>query len=111
MSKIYPPIEVSSSEWKIIEEILITFAPNQEVLAFGSRAKFLAKPYSDLDLALKGEMPLNLSSVVDLKEAFSNSDLTFKVDIFKVDIVQWENISEAFREIISKNSVLIKKSR
>ncbi|WP_108645789.1 nucleotidyltransferase family protein [Polynucleobacter rarus] len=106
MSKIYPPIEVSSSEWKIIEEILITFAPNQEVLAFGSRAKFLAKPYSDLDLALKGEMPLNLSSVVDLKEAFSNSDLTFKVDI-----VQWENISEAFREIISKNSVLIKKSR
>ena len=106
MSKIYPPIEVSSSEWKIIEEILITFAPNQEVLAFGSRAKFLAKPYSDLDLALKGEMPLNLSSVVDLKEAFSNSDLTFKVDI-----VQWENISEAFREIITKNSVLIKKSR
>ncbi len=106
MSKIYPPIEVSSSEWKIIEEILITFAPNQEVLAFGSRAKFLAKPYSDLDLALKGEMPLNLSSVVDLKEAFSNSDLKFKVDI-----VQWENISEAFREIISKNSVLIKKSR
>ena len=51
-------------------------------------------------------MPLNVSSVVDLKEAFSNSDLTFKVDI-----VQWENISEAFREIISKNSVLIKKSR
>jgi len=106
MSKIYPPIEVSSSEWKIIEEILITFAPNQEVLAFGSRAKFLAKPYSDLDLALKGEMPLNLSSLVDLRDAFSNSDLTFKVDI-----VQWENISEAFREIISKNSVLIKKSR
>jgi type I restriction enzyme S subunit len=106
MSEIYPPIEVSSSEWKIIEEILITFAPNQEVLAFGSRAKFLAKPYSDLDLALKGEMPLNLSSLVDLRDAFSNSDLTFKVDI-----VQWENISEAFREIISKNSVLIKKSR
>ena len=106
MSKIHPPIEVSSSEWKIIEEILITFAPNQEVLAFGSRAKFLAKPYSDLDLALKGEMPLNLSSLVDLRDAFSNSDLTFKVDI-----VQWENISEAFREIISKNSVLIKKSR
>jgi predicted nucleotidyltransferase len=105
MSKIYPPIEVSSSEWKIIEEILITFAPNQEVLAFGSRAKFLAKPYSDLDLALKGEMPMNLSSLVDLRDAFSNSDLTFKVDI-----VQWENISEAFREIISKNSVWIKKS-
>ena len=105
MSKIYPPIEVSSSEWKIIEEILITFAPNQEVLAFGSRAKFLAKPYSDLDLALKGEMPLNLSSLVDLRDAFSNSDLTFKVDI-----VQWENISEAFREIICKNSVLMKKS-
>ena len=104
MSKIHPPIEVSSSEWKIIEEILMTIVPNQEVLAFGSRAKFSAKPYSDLDLALKGETPLNLSSVVDLRDAFSNSDLTFKVDI-----VQWENISESFRKIISKNSVSIKK--
>ena len=105
MSKIHPPIEVSSSEWKIIEEILMRIVPDQEVLAFGSRAKFLAKPYSDLDLALKGETPLILNSLADLRDAFSNSDLTFKVDI-----VQWETISEAFREIISKNSILIKKS-
>ena len=105
MSKIHPPLEVSFSEWKIIEEILMTIVPDQEVLAFGSRAKFLAKPYSDLDLALKGEIPLILNSLADLREAFSNSDLTFKVDI-----VQWETISEDFREIISKNSVLIKKS-
>jgi type I restriction enzyme S subunit len=75
------------------------------VLAFGSRAKFLAKPYSDLDLAIKGEAPLILNSLADLRDAFSNSDLTFKVDI-----VQWETIHEDFREIISKNSVLIKKS-
>jgi type I restriction enzyme S subunit len=105
MSKIHPPIEVSSSEWTIIEEILMKIVPDLEVLAFGSRATFLAKPYSDLDLALKSEKPLILSSLADLRDAFSNSDLTFKVDI-----VQWEDISEAFREIISKNSVLIKKS-
>ena len=105
MSKIHPPIEVSSSKWKIIEEILMTIVPNQEVLAFGSRATFLAKPYSDLDLALKGETPLNLTSLADLRDAFTNSDLPFKIDI-----VQWQDISEAFREIICKNSVLIKKS-
>lgn len=103
MSKVHPPIQVSPSEWKIIEEILMKIVPDLEVLAFGSRDKFSAKPYSDLDLALKGETPTILNSLVDLREAFSNSDLSFKVDI-----VHWETISEAFREIISKNSVLIK---
>jgi type I restriction enzyme S subunit len=62
MSKIYPPIEVSSSEWQIIEEILMRVVPNHDVLAFGSRAKFTAKPYSDLDLALKGDKPISLNT-------------------------------------------------
>jgi type I restriction enzyme S subunit len=78
---------------------------HQEVLAFGSRAKFSAKPYSDLDLILKGDVPLNLNSLADLRDAFSDFDLSFKVDI-----VQWDKISYPFREIISNESVLIKKS-
>jgi type I restriction enzyme S subunit len=81
MFKVHPPIEVSSSEWKIIEEILLTIVPDQEVLAFGSRATFLATPYSDLDLALKSEKPLILSLLANLRDACSSSDLTFKVDI------------------------------
>lgn len=105
MSKLNPPIEVSSSEWEIIQAILSKIVPNQEVFAFGSRAQFLAKPFSDLDLAIKGHSPLTLDLLADLSNAFSDSNLAYKVDI-----VEWCHISEAFREIINKDSILIKKS-
>jgi predicted nucleotidyltransferase len=105
MSKFHPPIEVNSSEWEIIQEILTKIVPDKEVFAFGSRAKFLAKPFSDLDLVIKGHLPLTLDLLADLSNAFSDSNLSYKVDI-----VEWCNISEAFREIIIKDSVLIKKS-
>jgi len=105
MSKFHPPIEVNSSEWEIIQEILTKIVPDKEVFAFGSRAKFLAKPFSDLDLAIKGYLPLTLDLLADLSNAFSDSNLSYKVDI-----VEWCNIIKAFREIIIKDSVLIKKS-
>lgn len=105
MSKFHPPIEVNSSEWEIIQEILTKIVPDKEVFAFGSRAKFLAKPFSDLDLAIKGYLPLTLDLLADLSNAFSDSNLSYKVDI-----VEWCNITKAFREIIIKDSVLIKKS-
>ena len=105
MSKLHPLIEVNSSEWEIIQAILTKIIPDQEVFAFGSRAKFMAKPFSDLDLAIKGHSPLNLDLLADLSNAFSDSNLSYKVDI-----VEWSKISDAFREIIIKDSVLIKKS-
>jgi type I restriction enzyme S subunit len=105
MSEQNLPIEVDLSEWKIIQDILSKIVPEEEVIAFGSRAKFLAKPYSDLDLALKGKRPLNLESLVDLRNAFSESDLRFKVDL-----VEWSSVSDDFRAIIEKDSVLIKRS-
>ena len=100
MSKFHPPIEVNSSEWEIIQEILTKIVPDKEVFAFGSRAKFLAKPFSDLDLAIKGYLPLTLDLLADLSNAFSDSNLSYKVDI-----VEWCNITKAFREIIIKDSV------
>lgn len=65
---------------------------------FGSRAKGTARKTSDLDLVLMTKKPLEFSILADLKEAFSESDLSFKVDI-----VDWSDISESFQKLIEKD--------
>ena len=54
MPELSPPIAVNAAEWRIIQDILAEIAAGVEVWAFGSRARFTAKPYSDLDLAFIG---------------------------------------------------------
>ncbi|VEI47079.1 DNA polymerase subunit beta [Actinobacillus equuli] len=77
--------------------------PEYEVWAFGSRVTGKVKSYSDLDLAIITDNPLSLARHAELVEAFSESDLTWKVDI-----VDWALTSENFREIIKQNAILLK---
>ncbi len=60
------------------------------------------KPYSDLDLAVMTDKPLSLEVHANLKDAFSESDLPWKVDI-----VDWALTSEQFRKIIQKQFEVI----
>lgn len=64
---------------------------------FGSRVDGSPKPYSDLDLAFVAEKELNLAAIGRLKEAFEESDLPFRVDV-----LDWNSISEDFRKIIAQ---------
>jgi predicted nucleotidyltransferase len=79
----------------IIKEILQQFVPNNEVWAFGSRVTGTAKEYSDLDLTIISNQPLDFGVLGDIRDAFSESDLPFKVDV-----VDWATTSIEFREII-----------
>ncbi|MDU8923453.1 nucleotidyltransferase domain-containing protein [Pasteurellaceae bacterium LIM206] len=88
-------IMLTPEELRIVRHILQQFVPQFKVLAFGSRVKNNAKPYSDLDLAIMTDTPLDLATQADLAEAFSESDLPWKVDI-----VDWTGTSPAFKEII-----------
>jgi predicted nucleotidyltransferase len=105
MPELAPPISVSAVQWQIIQDILIKVAPKIEVWAFGSRAKFTAKPYSDLDLVFLGGHPLTLNQMADLSNAFVDSDLPFKVDV-----VDWSTISQEFKNIILEHYVPIQKN-
>jgi type I restriction enzyme S subunit len=106
MPEFAPPIAVSNAEWGIIQNILRQFAPKGEVWAFGSRAKFTAKPFSDLDIVLVGSLlgrpALSLGEMADLGDAFSSSDLPYKVDI-----IDWFSISDEFKKVIDEHRVLI----
>ena len=88
-------IDLKGDEIKIIFKILNQYAPNCEVRVFGSRVKGKAKKYSDLDIALVGEQKFDWKLIADIKEAFQESDL-----IFRVDVLDWYAISPEFRKII-----------
>lgn len=78
-----------------MRRILQKHVPHYSVWAFGSRAKWTAKPYSDLDLAIIPDKPLSLDVSASLSEDFSESDLPWKVDV-----VDWATTRESFRKMI-----------
>lgn len=95
-----PDIAMTDSEWKIVRDILRRCLPHQSVWAFGSRARHTHKPFSDLDIAVISDQPIALSKMAELKEAFSESDLPWKVDI-----VDWASVGNSFRQLIETHKV------
>lgn len=95
-----PPIDIRPDHWAIVRDILKRHVPDCDVWAFGSRAGWTAKPYSDLDLAVSCAAPLTLQKLGALRDAFSESDLPWKVDV--VDLT---TVDAAFRKIIEAQKV------
>ena len=85
---------------KIVQEILRKYP--YDFYAFGSRVKGLQRALSDLDLAFKDPIPLNIISTIE--EDFKESDLPFKLDL-----VDFSSCTQEFKERIEKDLVLIPK--
>jgi predicted nucleotidyltransferase len=73
---------------------------------FGSRATGRARRYSDLDLAIDTGRRLTLDEIARLNEAFSESDLPYRVDL-----VDWQNINDHWRRTIVAERVAITEAR
>ncbi len=99
-----PDIDLTFSDWQELVGILRRHVPAYSVAAFGSRAKWLAKPYSDLDLVIMTTVPLSLAQMVGIKEAFDESDLTVRVDV-----LDWAATDKTFQEMIAKDRVIIQR--
>ncbi len=91
-------INMNAEELKNVKDILEKYIPKYKVVVFGSRLGGKVKPFSDLDLAIMNDVPLDFSDYVDLKNAFEDSDLSIKIDV-----VEWANLTDAFKHIILKN--------
>jgi len=100
-----PAIDIQPDHWAIAQSILRKHVPHYPVWAFGSRAKWTAKPFSDLDLAIITDQPLPLSVSAALADDFLESDLPWKVDI-----VDWATTSESFRKIIERDKVVLQEA-
>lgn len=79
----------------VVQSLLQAHVPaNVEVYVFGSRATETFS--SDLDLCLKGPVAIDADHMLAITAAFRDSDLPIKVDV-----VDWNTISEEFREAIA----------
>ena len=95
-------IDLSQTHLAIVRGILAEHAPGCEVRAYGSRACWTAKDYSDLDLAVMGDGPLHWQTLSRLKEAFEESRLPMRVDV-----LDWHATSDNFRQEIERGYVVL----
>ena len=100
------PIDVRPADLETVRRILREHVPDLEVHAFGSRVAWNARETSDLDLALITAKPLGIDRTAQLRAAFTDSDLPFRVDI-----VDWATASESFRQRILENHVALRADR
>ena len=95
-------IDLAERHLETIRRILAQYAGDCEVRAFGSRGNGTATEYSDLDLAIVGKGKISRRVKMLLREAFEESDLPFRVDI-----LDYNAVSDEFRAIIEENYEVI----
>ncbi len=96
-------LRIEPQELEILRKILRAHLFGVEVWAFGSRVHGEnLKPFSDLDLVVITEAPLDALRMAELKDAFSESALPFKVDM-----LDWSTTNEQFQKLIRKNYVVV----
>ena len=96
-----PAIDVTAEQRKTLLALLAKHLPNTAAWVYGSRAKWTSRPQSDLDMVVFAPPEQN-GRVSDLREAFEESNLPFRVDLFV-----WDNTPERFRKQIEAEHVVL----
>ena len=98
-------IDLAPHHLETVRRILAEHVPGCEVRAFGSRAKWEALDYSDLDLVVVCGDEENGRAIKHLKQAFEESDLPIRVDV-----LDWHVIAEDFRKAIESECVVVQQA-
>ncbi|MCE2448155.1 MAG: restriction endonuclease subunit S [Candidatus Latescibacteria bacterium] len=98
---IEPAIDITTEQRKTVLALLEKHLPNTTAWVYGSRAKWTARPQSDLDMVVFAT-PEQSSQVFALREAFAESNLPFRVDLFV-----WDDVPERFRKYIKQDYVVL----
>ncbi len=97
-------IDLKPHHLEEVQQILAEHVPDCEVRVFGSRAKWTAREYSDLDLAIVGDEPLDWRVLGRLQDAFEESDLPITVDV-----LDWHTTSQSFQKKIDSDYTVVLK--
>ena len=97
---IEPAIDITAEQRKTVLSLLENHLPNTTAWVYGSRVKWTARPQSDLDMVVFATPEQN-SQVFDLREAFEESNLPFRVDLFV-----WDDVPKRFRKHIKQDYVV-----
>lgn len=93
-------IQLSKNQFLEILSIIDKYFSDAEIWFFGSRISGDAKKYSDLDILIKGKEKISDATMFYVRSEFAESNLPFTIDL-----VDWNNTTENFRELIFKNAV------
>lgn len=104
MAKV-PVIDIRPCDLETVREILRRHVPNHEVLAFGSRVKWTARQYSDLDLAIRSDEEIPWETISAIKNELSESRLPMMVDVLDM-----ASVSETFRGIIEEEYAVVQEA-
>lgn len=94
-------IDITAEERRIVLALLKRHLPGTTAWVYGSRVNRTSLPQSDLDLVVFAT-PEQGGRVGDLREAFEESNLPFRVDLFV-----WDDVPEAFRKQIQLSHVVL----
>lgn len=95
-------IAIEKEQLEIIKQILSKYVPNAEIRVFGSRYKHTNKEFSDIDIAIVDKQKIDIKTYAYMKEEFEESNLKYRVDI-----IDWNNISDEFKKIIEEGYEVI----
>ena len=98
-------IDLSPQQRDRIVSLLNRYLPDTTVWAYGSRVKWTARPQSDLDLVVFANDAQSMD-IFHIKEAFEESDLPFRVDIFS-----WDDLPDSFHENIEGLYAVLQEKR
>ena len=93
--------DITADDRRTVLALLEQHLPTTAAWVYGSRVKWTSQPQSDLDLVVFSS-PEQRDRVGTLREAFEESNLPFRVDLFV-----WADVPQAFREQILAEHVVI----
>ena len=96
-------VDITAEQNEVLHSFLADYLPDTEVWIYGSRVQGKARVSSDLDMVVFAT-PEQRSNVSLLREAFDESNLAFRVDLFI-----WDEVPESFRETIKKQHFVLQK--
>lgn len=96
-------ISIEKEQLEIVKKILKKHVPDAEIRIFGSRYKNTNKEYSDIDIAIVEKNKIDINKYIKLKEDFEESNLKYRVDL-----IDWNSISEEFKKIIEEGYYVLK---
>ncbi len=94
-------LDITPAQMKTVRSLLRRHLPGVAAWAYGSRVKWTSRPESDLDLVVFAS-PDQQANVSDLREAFEESNLPFRVDLFV-----WDEVPEKFRKTIKAERFVV----
>lgn len=94
-------VDVTPEQYSLILDLIGRHLPDTGVWVYGSRAGRTARPRSDLDMVVFAA-ERQRHQVSDLKDAFDESRLPFRVDLFV-----WDDLPEEFKKNIEAERIVI----